>query len=472
MKDRRSKFEILFESFSDSEKREFLELAKISMLKRGRDYLKIIDELDRGSFRRKSDNKSRSKWNRLSELNKLAEKYLAFRHLELNKEWLEYFALGGMLKRGTYYPLEMRIRNWRKKSLKQKASLDEYKVVKNQMELDLQYLSNIGDGRSYGSVFEEYCKLCFLMNMIELSENLIRDWKLTITKTIEGHTCVRNYLALFDFEKGLEYIRTHLPGSYYPVAFNYYVFQSLCDPFDNCSFRKAIRLFETELSKIRDNRRIDFYLSILNAATNRVNHGVEGAVEEQFRIIRKKVGEELVNDLKSKYILGNHFRDYVLTACKLGKFLWAEKFINKYSECLPSKDSKEIIQLCKAWIRNGKGDHAGCYNLLEDFTTANPFFYVDSVRMKLVSCYESGDFEKCVKLLHSFSQYLRRPHSVQKELLENSIRFSKYFRMLLKCTENPDWAEAKSLLNELEKNIPYSENWLKNKTREIMFRHS
>lgn len=472
MKERKSKFEMLYESLSDTEKKEFRELTKSNMLRRGRDYLKILDEIESGRFRLKDEFKSRSKWNRLSELNRLVEKYLAFKHLEQDKKWLEYFALGGMLKRGAYYPFEINVRKWRKKNLKESASLEDYKIVKNQMELDLQYLSSIGDGRSYGTVFVEYSKLCFLMNMIELSENLIRDWKLTITKTIDSHTSVTNYLALFDFEKGLEYIRVNLPGCYHPVAFNYFVFLSLCNPCDSNSFRKAMTTFDGELSRIKDSRRIEWYLNLLNAAVNRVNHSIEGAVEEQFSIIKRKVDEKLIDDLKNKYLLGNHFRDYVLAACKLGKFAWAEKFIRNYSDHLPEEGRNEITLLCKAWVKNGKGDHAACFRLLDNFATTNPFHYVDSARMKLISCYESGDFEKCATILHSFTQYIRRPHTVQSELAKSCARFGKFFRRLLRCRENPDWAEAKSLLNELETAVPNGEIWLKDKAREIMVRHA
>ncbi|MBV6478396.1 MAG: hypothetical protein HGGPFJEG_01150 [Ignavibacteria bacterium] len=472
MKQRESKFERIYRFLSVKEKKEFRELTKNTLLKRGRNYIKILDEIDNGSIIFKSKIKSRSKWNRLSELYLLSEKYLAFKQLEQNKHWLEYFAVKEMLNRDAHNIMEMKVRYWRKKNLKHKASLEEFKLVKYQMELDLSYLSKIGDGESYGSVFTEYARLCFLINMIEISGNLIDDWKLAITKTIPEYSCMRNLFAFFNFEEALKFIKSDFPESYHPVEFNYLVFLSLCNPLDSDSFFKAMSLLNNELSKIKDSRRLDWYLNLLNASINRVNHGIKGAVEDQFNLIKSKVNEALIDDLKNKYILGNHFRDYILTACKLYKFDWAENFILSYSDYLPEDGRKEITLICKAWIKFYKGNFENCLCILEDFCFTNPLLYVDAARMKLICFYESENLDKCTSLLHSFIQYLRRPHTVQDELLKNSKNFCRNFSRLLKYSDNPDWTEVKFLLSELEKNYPNGEKWLKKKTREILQQYS
>lgn len=123
-----NRFIKIYDTFSSTEKKEFLEFTSIPFLNKGRNYNQFIENLDSdrddilnsGTDR---SNKNKTYSNRISELTILAEKFLMLKNLEKDNFTFETLLLDELCLRNLNHFYQQRYTVLKKKIMQKKPAL-------------------------------------------------------------------------------------------------------------------------------------------------------------------------------------------------------------------------------------------------------------------------------------------------------------------------------------------------------------
>ncbi len=464
------KFVTLYNSFQEKEKMEFRKFIRCPLFNKGRDYCKLLESLEKNNLDfKKIDAKAKDRtiWNRLSELTLLAEKFIVYNRISSDKFLFNSFLLQEYNDRNlnshfvnTFSDAERYINN----KPQDKVKLNKLSDLNTNC---LKYLSMINDSAGYNKYFFELNRTFIPLLLLELLEKLILTWELKVPKPSFNDSSLEDVFENIDFEKILSILKSRIPEYYHLVAFNYFIYKSLEEPYNNEHYIQAKKMFIVLQNKVSKEYLHSMYVNMINSLINMRNKNHLNVHEDLFFIIKNKLKLGITDELRSKDFFENHFRDYVFIACSLNKINWAQNFIKKYSELLPVQLKDQILGICKGLICFKKGNFTMCSQIMEKLNSGNPFIYIDKAKLIIISSYELNEIEKCHSVLKSLNEFLRRPRIVQDQLIYYAKKFSKGVSLLLRLKESPVKKNLLNLEYFLSKENFESVKWISEKMKQL-----
>lgn len=467
---RKIKFLTLYDTFTETERKHFMLFVSSPLFNGGRHYTDILEDIESHRFRylelteMKTD---RTLWNRLSELTKLAERFLVIRSAEQESYAYDLLLLKEFKKR----KLDDYFRKTVEKLLPEiKVTLPvtlKSKVFFETSELYQEYLKSRTEDKEFEVQFREAGDYKMAFFILDLLERLVELWERKLSNSIESNLYLEELYNTLDIKSMLPYIKANVSDIYPLTAFYYNLYNALKDPLNTKHYRTAKNIFFRELDFLPDERKERIYSSLMEYNIELHNRFVPGADKELFRLMNKKLQDGLYADIQDTNFTTNHFRDYFYVALSLNKLDWIENFIVEFGPKLPKEFRSDLIMMVKVtmMIKNKQLSEAKAQ--IKKVKRVNPFAYVDISQLKLIVFYELGEIDECYKELRRLIEYLRTEHKVQHDLIKFTRIFCDSFHLLLKLRENPTRKNLNDLQFDLNKGNITGRRWIKTKMEEI-----
>jgi hypothetical protein len=471
---RNIKFLTLYNSFTETEKIEFSKFIKTGLNGNKRNYSKILSSLiiDKNGIVEISETESsRTRWNRLSELSLLADKFLIFKSKESDRFENKYLLLKEYDKRNLSSLYEHSYKSLIKEIKKEHVKNYDYNIIYKMDKIYLNQFKTTSDPKKFVKKLTQSNNLRAGTYLIELLEQLIEMWNKRAAGILNSKTLDEEIFESLDFEKILLLFSKNSGSkdvSYHIIKYLYLIYLSLISPKKNDNYNKAKRIFFRELKSISKEKRTKFYNYMMELILERANLGIKGAAEELFFILNKKLKEGLTDDIERKDLPVNKFRDYILTAIVLGKYKWANNFINKYGSLLHEDVRNDYVLLGKAFVTMHSGEFIICKELLSRIKMKNPFFHVDVSILKLKFLFELKNFDECYDELKRFNEYLRRERIIQDHLSVYAKAFCSAFSLLLKLNRNNNMNNLNDLQFLLSGKDLIGKKWIIKKMKDMI----
>ena len=460
-------FITLYNSFTEKERIEFrifLQNEKES----GRNYVQILDSINfnatgaTGIF----SSKSRiTKWNRLSELQHLAEKFLTIRSYK-EKSLINRYFLMKEYKDRKLYPLFEKTYKTHKKNILSKPVINYDANIINAIDiLYTDYLLKNSDTKQFGGKLTEIAEYKLGVKFVNLLEYMIELWTRKINKPVTLSTFEEDIFKLFEIDKILLNLSNsfYTQNKMYPLI-NFLHHLSLCtkDLSDNLNFRKAKRIFFKELRFISPEKREKYYTFMILYGIEKYNRGFFEISEDLFFIIDQKLKEGFTSDLENKDLTLNNFRNYILIALNMNKLTWVNDFIKKYGPYL-HHEIRDLELFGKAILMFKANDFKSCKDLLLKIKKNNPYTFIDISVLKLKVLYELKLYDTCHDELKKTNEYLRKKRSVNDLLIIYSKLFCKAYALLLRIIQNPSEKNINEIQFLLSNELMIGKKWINEK---------
>ena len=468
------KFLAIYNSFSENEKIEFGKFINIGLSGKKRNYGKILSSMkinENGIVEIQDAYSDRTRWNRLSELHLLAEKFLTFKSAESDSLLKRFLLLNEYNKRNLSLPFVNGFIDMKKTLTKEPVVNYDYYIL---YKLESYYLKGL-KSKTASTIFADnlirsgYIRTA--VYLIDMLENLLELYNEKLEGVISSIEREEEFLKSFDFDNILLRLSENSKSGdklFQIIKFLHLIYLGNKDPLNNDYLIKAKKIFIKDLKSVSKEKKEKYYFFMFNLIVERINIAVSGSYEELFLLMNKKLKEGLTDDILNKNISINKFRNYVLTAVELGKLKWANDFIKKYGLLLPPDFRDDCVFMGKALIALHMKKYLICKELLDKVKKRNSYYYIDASVMKLKVLFELKIIDECHDELKNLNGYLRKERFIQNNFKVYAKEFCKAYSLLIKLYQNSSVHNLSELEFLLSKNNFIGKKWITLKKEEIL----
>jgi hypothetical protein len=480
-------FEII-STFSEEDWDNFTLFIKASDAISGRKYLPLVMELKKFDTRleelkkipateifKKAYNKTFSTQTvnpRQSELLTLLKKFLennAFDKNELNRTLL-YFEELINRKLQNIFPGEYD----KKKNLLEENffDADSYDFISQIILTKANYFELKRDKNNCAKEFFEHSKvlLANILNNLFVNGRIFLIYEYYNVK-FEDNPLLK-FIDSFASEKYFEELEESNDPIFLIPLIRYYILKSFQHPEVKKYIAKVKKIFFRNEKKFNNNFRVQVYDMIADYHNIKVNNGELSYFKDQFLLYKKKLKNNLVEDIKHRRsINASIFREYILTGIQVKEFKWVEMVIKKYSHLLPEDVREEEYILALIRLHFAKKEFEKVIEITDSTKIKNPIHYLDSVRMKLASFYELKKYEECFLGIDRTKHYLMNNKEKTSGIAYGIKQYQKFidvFLKLLNYKTNPFNRDINNVLFEVEKSNFFMKDWISEKVKELM----
>ena len=218
-----------------------------------------------------------------------------------------------------------------------------------------------------------------------------------------------------------------------------------------------------QLFPLQEANRIYTYAT--NYCVRKINIGNQIFLQEYFKLYQELLDNEMI------FVEGKLnpwvFRNIVVIALRLGKYVWTENFIMGYSERLPENSRDNAVTFNMAQLHFYQKNYDKVIQYIQQVEYEDPAYNLNSKLMLIAVYYETDEIEPLYSLFESFRVYLNRNKKIsvaRKKLFLNLIKFTKKLTKIIPG-DKQSIKKLKAEINET-KNIA-SLKWLKEKIAEL-----
>lgn len=169
---------------------------------------------------------------------------------------------------------------------------------------------------------------------------------------------------------------------------------------------------------------------LLNYTTTRLRKKDETMIAESFELYQYGIEQSLF--IFTGYFLKNTFLNIVNTACRLGKYEWADKFVKQYTPKLHPLEKDETELLANARIRFEEKKFPEVLTLLSKASYNNLNFKLNVWTLKLRAFYELEEpHETMSQANKSFYKFVMSNKEIGNALRTNVLGFISMYRLLI-----------------------------------------
>lgn len=433
------KFLQFYQTLDKSGIKDFKKFSASQYYNRGRDFSAMLSGIDKltdkfngstlnskefiTSLSNTLDLNTRTIWNRLHELMKIAEYYIALKSIEQNKLLFDNTAASYYLDKQSYNLFQQ----------KYKANLNTFRKTKKGPESFYQYYEVLQKG-GYYNIFnnqgEQYLKNLTEQVVYHTASYMINHY-LHLTEMLQlGSISAKeltqsglSFLSDNIIENFLNTIKNDYKELYAIVSFHYYIYKAFLNKNEDEHYRSAIEYFNEVYDVISGNYKTMMYQILINYCIDRTNINDRQYYKDLFGLYNRKLNDGLFQDLQVGNFPINNFRDYIFVALQLEKLDWIKWFIEKYSKELPQKVRDDEINLSWGIVYYHEQDYAKALEYLNRVAGDNYIHYSDSKYYKMRLYYETEDFENALMEIDNYKHY----HRTHKEIPDTFKRNYKFF---------------------------------------------
>ncbi len=475
----------LFKSFSNDEIKKFERFLKSPYFNNSEKMLKLFSEIvayypefDHKDFNKKiiaTRSTQSGRYNdstfrdALSELLKLALRFLSISNFEKNEFEVENFLLDDLLHRKSDKLIRNRVRKnlitdstidarnlynkyWhntllfnfahkQKNILHSKDAIDRLNQIKS-ISFDLLnfYISEIISLYLNSRIFAEKYNITSSFNPINtLIKNLDLDNLLKVYKSEHGSIIITLYKFLIQTFNFLE------KEDYY---FRYKEF-----------FEKNVKSFSPDEIAFHYNWMINYCILRKRSANTpkSINY-------ELFRLYTVLLNNKYYKDRKNKYLSDDLYRDIMIHGLFLKEYDWTLNFINKHIKDVNPTNKENLLNFSYTYFYSHTGNYPKALHHYNKIIMNNFVYKYDIKNIVIKMYYELNYYEEAICEIKSFKEFLRNNTLVSEHRKIRIGNYLKYFEkfIILKIENNKNEIEYLRRRIESENQISYKD-WLLSK---------
>jgi hypothetical protein len=248
------------------------------------------------------------------------------------------------------------------------------------------------------------------------------------------------------------------------LAIYYYSFFTLYED-DNLAHYYNLRRILDQYGRLMPREdAIEIFDSALHYCTGKINQGKQEFLQEYFDLFESAI-EQSVFLVKGE-LAPWRFNNMVGAALRLRKLSWAEAFIEKYKQHLPTDARKNTYSFNLARVYRYQGKFDKVLKLLHNLEYPDIGYNLITKTMLVITYYELDEFDALNSFLESFRAFLNRNKKVPYRI--HHLNLIKYARQLIRLVPG-DHAAVEKLRAEItrEKASTVNHEWLLEKLGQI-----
>lgn len=297
----------------------------------------------------------------------------------------------------------------------------------------IEYFRNSYDiERLYYALMDFDVKLNTRANIEEISNNLdhfywIEKLKLYSSALSQKRTGNFQYNLKFNDEI-LSYLNATSIEEVPELAVYYYSFMTLFEEDKDEHYFNLRRLLDTYGTQMPKNEAIELYDSALHYCIGKLNKENQVFLKEFFDLFENGLekGIFIINDELATW----RFNNAIAVALRLGKYDWAEQFIEKYKKYLPAETQQNTYTFNLARVYRYQRKFDKVLSLLRNLEYEDIGYNLISKTMLLNAYYELDEHEALESFMESFRVFLNRNKSIPQQRRKSYLNLLKYVRRL------------------------------------------
>jgi len=272
----------------------------------------------------------------------------------------------------------------------------------------------------------------------------------------------------FDIDKFLESIKGEDTKTPY-ISISYYLLKMLREPEETEHYNNLRDLFYKDLSN--DESLLDreeksaVFTYLTNYCTQRYNLKF---MEELLSVYKKMLEHNVYSETENGYMQMIVYRNVVKVCISLKETEWFEDFIKKYSDKLSPEFRKDMENLSYSHLHFLKKEFEKSLSKIKNVSENLEFNKTDIRNLKLRLFFELNHIEEAFALVNSYKQYLSKTADTSNENKEYFNNFIKYYLQLLKIKSEDSSEDPSYIKSKIEKETRIIlKKWLMEKADEL-----
>ncbi len=345
--------------------------------------------------------------NRLLELYKVLESYLAFRSLAGNHFNKGLILLEKYIKYESFDAFDFLFKRLEGHILSNKYGISTLENLSGLYKIKAEKCFLVKDFLSYTDFDKKRIdykiadfEIDFLRSKIELSVQ-----KVYKSKVSDPYSVLK---MGFRHDKSAARFKESDKKTFALLNLFHCAYLVFLDNNDRKSFDKLKSVHKASIDFFDNELNLMIYQMRMNSCIIRANDYKPEYYREMFLVIKEKLEMNLYRELTIENYPLNQFRDYVIAGLRVKEYKWVEDFIDKYSQYLPEKGRDNQVNLSKGICLARQGKFIDSLKYFDKVKKDNFIMYLDTESNRAVSFYFLGEYEEakdCITLLLKYVKY-------------------------------------------------------------------
>lgn len=250
------------------------------------------------------------------------------------------------------------------------------------------------------------------------------------------------------------------------LALYYYSFLTLFEGEDVSHYFKFRRLLDRYATLMPQQEAVELYDSALNYCTGMINKGDRAFFQEYFNLFEQAINKGVF--IQNGEFAAWRYTNIVAAALGLGKIDWAEDFVHKYKQYLPTDTRENTYTFNLARVYRFQKKFNEVLELLQNVEYEDIGVNLISKLTLLITYYERKDYEVLESFLESFRVFLNRHKNIPLQRRSSYLNLIKYTRQIIRIAPG-DKMVVEKLKNKIRENKATIVNyeWLLEKLEEF-----
>ena len=401
--------------------------------------------------------------NRLSEINKLAEKFLVIDSIDDKTVSFRSNLYGILLGRNLFSNFNY-IHNPAKEKLVPNETEDypdyckvlvseaHYHRINGEIPVVLQkYLEH-----------SEYYAAYFLDKSISLA----MDFHFMKLHGFNGESEVyKKYFDTLNADEQMKDIIAKNSPIFKPAILRYYMYNYLLNASDSELRLRVTDYFEDNINYFSKPFKTDYYQKMMSQYVHLHNTRIMKCIPDMFELMKSRINDGETVDFSHQQYPVMEFRDFVVIGLLNGETEWVEKFIKKYSSQIPASIREDEYTNAMVSLYTQKKDLLNALHVInKQKQSSNHIHNLDMFRKKIMINYDLGRTPGNEDEIDMLKKYFRKK-GIDKKHREATNNFLVNYYKLVELKESGQ-SKGFSTLAEKYTNtlLPSAETqWLKEK---------
>ncbi|MEM9917704.1 MAG: hypothetical protein AAF990_06390 [Bacteroidota bacterium] len=356
----------------------------------------------------------------MSDLNKHAQQFLAYRHFEKDSFNVQMRLLDGLQEPKLEKHFNATIRSigqtLDKKDIRD-SSYHEYKFhfeyhqhkYLEKSKIKKNDFSNLEKADHHLNCFYISQKLKHYCDLLGYQRFLSRDSHIELLP------------SFIEYVGQSDYLKEPAVQAYYTICMMYRF------PEEESYFQHLKQYLENNLQHFPREEQKTLYIFAMNYCIYlQIHNGKRKYLGELFQLYHKVLDEELI--FEKGYLDPNHYKNIISAGLQTREFDWVENFIQVYTDRLAEKHQDNALNYNLANLYFHKKEYSKVIEQLREVEYTNLSYALGGKLILLRTYYELGEFNALDSLIDSFRIYLRRNKLISKDVQQqylNALRFTK-----------------------------------------------
>ncbi|MCB0724521.1 MAG: hypothetical protein KDC73_07425 [Ignavibacteriae bacterium] len=393
--------------------------------------------------------------NVISDLYKLAEKFLAQMHFEKGEYYLERNVLMELRLKKLFGIYEQKMASYTKKLIERKAKDEDYFYYLYELNDEYLWYATIKKPNTELNIlqteFDHFLRYAVI--------RLLRFYNLMLHERNQNNYDYNLMMA----DEMIDFLDKH-PFSDVSIIEIYKTTLLLLKTKEKKYYDKLWKLKEKHFKELNTEDARLMYIHLYDFAAYMVNFkGEESYNKDMFAIYKEMLEEKFITPQSFHYA---DFMNVIKIACRNKEFAYAKEVLSRFEPFFPENEKVNVSEFCHGTIKYCEGD---LKQALEHFSKTNFQNFIFKVQVKILLLkiyYTLGMTEQVYQMVDTFKHYVAREKNLLQEHRDAYIDFLNCMVKLNKIKSEPvkDHSfEMKKLIKEAD-NITYNpfliKSWL------------